>query len=75
MDHETAALTMIKSVLEPLDQYPGSAKPWRCRCLRCGAVVMPRHGNIQQGWGGCRSCGQAASAARSAVRRMLRLPR
>jgi hypothetical protein len=64
MDHETAALTMIKSGLEPLEQYPGSAKPWRCRCLHCGAEVMPRHGNIQQGWGGCRNCEQAASAAR-----------
>ena len=49
---------------EPIEPYPGSTRPWRCRCLRCGAEVTPRHGNIKQGWGGCRTCWRAASSVR-----------
>jgi hypothetical protein len=64
MDHEAAAVTMIENGLEPLEPYPGSGRPWRCRCLRCGAEVTPRHGNIKQGWGGCRTCWRGASSAR-----------
>jgi len=43
MDHEIAAVTMIERHLEPLEQYPGSSRLWRCRCLRCGAEVTPRY--------------------------------
>jgi hypothetical protein len=64
MDHEAAAVTMIENGLEPLEPYPGSGRPWRCRCLRCGAEVTPRHGNIKQGWGGCRTCWRVASSVR-----------
>lgn len=64
MDHDTAAATMIENGLQPLEPYPGSTRPWRCRCLRCGAEVTPRYGNIKQGWGGCRTCWQAESSAR-----------
>ena len=64
MSHETAAVTMIENGLEPLEPYPGSDRPWRCRCLRCGAEVAPRHGSIKQGCGGCRTCWRAASSVR-----------
>ena len=56
-------MTMIENGLEPLEPYPGPARPWRCRCLRCGTEVTPRYGNIKQGWGGCRTCWRAASSA------------
>jgi hypothetical protein len=52
---------MIGHGLEP---YPGAGRQWRCLCLRCGAEVAPRYGNIQQGWGGCPACRRAASSAR-----------
>ena len=64
MDHETAAVLMVEHGLEPLEPYPGASRPWRCRCLRCGAEVTPRYSNIKQGWGGCRTCWKAASSAR-----------
>jgi hypothetical protein len=60
--HETAASFMIEHGLEPLDQYPGAGKRWRCRCLTCGDEVGPRYGNIKQGWGGCRRCGRLAAS-------------
>jgi hypothetical protein len=61
MDYETAAVIMIENGLEPLEPYPGSGRPWRCRCLRCGSEVTPRHNNVKQGSGGCRYCGRVAS--------------
>jgi hypothetical protein len=60
LDHEAAASFMIEHGLEPLEQYPGAGKQWRCRCLACGDEVMPRHTNIKQGWGGCGRCGRRA---------------
>jgi hypothetical protein len=62
MAHETAASFMIEHGLEPLDQYPGAGKQWRCRCLTCGDEARPRYTNIKQGWGGCRRCGRLASS-------------
>ncbi len=62
MQHETAASFMIEHGLEPLEQYPGAGKQWRCRCLACGDEVRPRYANIKQGWGGCRRCGRLAQS-------------
>lgn len=41
--------------LVPLEPYPGTDAPWRCRCLRCGKEVRPALANIRRG-GGCSSC-------------------
>lgn len=51
-----AAELMRTAQLEPLEPYPGSPVPWKCRCLRCGRTVTPTHSNIKQGIGGCRWC-------------------
>ena len=42
----------------PLEDYPGSAKHWKCKCLKCGAIVWPQHSSIKQnpGSGGCNPC-------------------
>ena len=42
--------------LEPLEIYPGSLRPWKCRCLKCGRTVMPCYSTIQRGGGECRWC-------------------
>lgn len=42
--------------LEPLEPYPGSTRPWRCKCERCDREVTPRFGSIKQGQGGCKYC-------------------
>jgi hypothetical protein len=62
LDHEAAASFLIEHGLEPLEQYPGAGKQWRCRCLACGDQVRPRYSNIKQGWGGCRRCGRLAQS-------------
>jgi hypothetical protein len=42
--------------LEPLEVYPGSLRPWKCRCLKCGRTVAPCYTTIKRGGGGCRWC-------------------
>jgi hypothetical protein len=42
--------------LQPLEIYPGSLRPWKCRCMTCGRTVTPCYSTIQRGGGGCRWC-------------------
>ena len=49
----------------PLEPYPGTMKPWRCRCNECGAEVTPRLDGVRHGGqGACRPCGHKRSAAK-----------
>lgn len=57
LDAEDAIKLMRKAKLEPLIPYPGSQKPWRCKCLRCGREVSPAYTTIQGGQKGCVYCG------------------
>jgi len=51
------ALKFMKSVgLKPLVDFPGSNKPWRCKCLVCGLEASPRWSGLQRGQGGCSNC-------------------
>jgi recombinational DNA repair protein (RecF pathway) len=58
---------MILAHLEPLVEYPGSRKPWKCRCLKCGKEVFPKHSDIKQGDGGCKYCGGNYISPESAI--------
>lgn len=60
------ALTEMRAVgLEPASPYPGSQKPWRSECVRCGRTVAPALASIRSGLtSGCRYCGHVARAAR-----------
>jgi recombinational DNA repair protein (RecF pathway) len=62
-----AASVMRGAGLEPLEPYPGSKTPWRCRCTTCGREVAPRYNPIQQGRGGCPYCAGTATDAQTAV--------
>ncbi|GDY33922.1 hypothetical protein GTS_55550 [Gandjariella thermophila] len=53
---DVAAARMRGVDLEPLEPYPGSLRPWKCRCLRCKRIVTPCYSTVKQGWGGCRWC-------------------
>jgi len=54
---EKEALARLKKLkLIPLDPYPGTAKPWKCRCLRCGSVVRPRLNYLVRSVFGCAVC-------------------
>ena len=47
---------MLASKLKPVEPYPGSGKPWKCRCKVCNSICTPRLGNVRQGRGGCIKC-------------------
>jgi hypothetical protein len=49
---------MLNVGLTPLERYPGSDKPWRCRHEACGREVAPKRNSIIQGQGGCRFCAE-----------------
>jgi recombinational DNA repair protein (RecF pathway) len=53
---EIAIELMLQSDLKPLVPYPGSAKNWKCECLKCGETVYPNYSDIKQGDGGCKFC-------------------
>ena len=54
---ELAVKVMKKAKLRPLVPYPGSNKNWKCECLKCGKIVHPNYGDVNQGDGGCKYCG------------------
>ena len=58
LDSKAATELMIKAGVFPLEDYPGSAKHWKCKCLKCGQIVWPQHSSIKQnpGSGGCNPC-------------------
>ena len=51
------ALKFMKTAgLKPLEDFPGSNKPWKCKCLVCGLEASPRWSGLQRGQGGCSNC-------------------
>lgn len=56
IDPETAAAIMRQAGVEPIDPYPNSSAPWRCRCLACNHEVTPRLDNVRSGHGACGYC-------------------
>lgn len=46
---------MIEAGLQPLEEYPGSNEPWKCRCATCNREVKPRYLSVVRG-GGCAHC-------------------
>jgi hypothetical protein len=57
MDEDDAIRKMREANLEPLGPYPGSHKPWKSTCLKCGSIASPMLAMITRGQGGCKKCG------------------
>jgi hypothetical protein len=55
VDPELAAAAARVAGLDPLEPYPGSARPWKCRCLTCQRVVATTWSAIRGG-SSCRYC-------------------
>lgn len=55
-DSDQAVIEMRAAGGEPLEPYPGSKNPWKCRCLSCGREISPTLGNARK-QGPCRACG------------------
>lgn len=41
---------------EPLEDYPGAGKPWKCKCIECGTIKSRKLSHVQRGNGGCTKC-------------------
>ena len=55
-DEGSVVLEMLAADLQPLAPYEGTEAKWKCRCLKCGKVVFPRHHSVLAGQGGCKYC-------------------
>ena len=55
---------------EPLEDYPGSARPWRSKCQKCGFIVSPYLGRVKDGTG-CGVCSKRIVVPDEAVKVML----
>ncbi|SCF73332.1 hypothetical protein GA0115254_114434 [Streptomyces sp. Ncost-T10-10d] len=77
VDPDQAAALMRSAGLEPLELYPGTDMPWRCRCTTCGTIGTPTHGSVKGGQGGCGPCGRknAGQGISRAWSRRRELPR
>ena len=64
---EDAEELMRFNNLEPLEPYKSTHTPWKCRCLKCGKTVTPRHNSIKQGSGGCKYCAKVFVDAEDAI--------
>jgi len=67
IEPEDAVATMRFNNLEPLEPYKNTQTPWKCRCLKCGKTVTPRHNSVQQGSGGCKYCAKVFVDAEDAI--------
>jgi ribosomal protein S27E len=56
VDIKVANRLLKKLRLKPLVKYPGGKNPWKCKCLKCGSIVYPHYGDLNQGQGGCSNC-------------------
>jgi recombinational DNA repair protein (RecF pathway) len=62
--YEEVLAVMLNASLEPLEQYTTSQTKWKCKCLKCGAVVKPTYNQIKQGSGGCLACSRLEQIGR-----------
>lgn len=61
-NEEAHELMTTNGLASPLEEYPGAHNRWKCKCLRCGAIVYPRLSKVNSGQSACKSCGIAAFA-------------
>jgi len=55
--NQKAVEIMRKAGYEPTEKYVNALTKWPCKHLKCGALVSPTLNQIQNGQGGCLSCG------------------
>ena len=49
LPEKEAIAIMMKSKLKPLEPYRNRNTAWKCKCLKCGAVVSPSLGTVMDG--------------------------
>lgn len=70
-NEEAAIGTMRASDWEPLEPYPGTRKPWKCRCLRCDLIGTPTHFG-QARHRGCQGCGERPRITDASAEQVMR---
>ncbi|MBQ0905024.1 hypothetical protein [Micromonospora sp. U21] len=71
-DPRAAEEIMRAAGLEPLEPYPGTSKPWRCRHVPCGREVTPWYSHVRTGHGGCLFCRKGAPVTAEDAKREMR---
>lgn len=63
---EDAVKAMLERGAQPLELFPGTQNPWRCRCMTCGEESSPRYNDVvNKGTGVCnRTCRSKKIAAK-----------
>jgi hypothetical protein len=69
---EVAVALMLSKNLNPLEPYPGRAKPWKSLCLTCQNTVSPRFSSIQRSQGGCIYCANRATISEKQARKIFK---
>ena len=59
---DQAVADMLDADYQPLIEYPGTGKPWPCRCLRCSRPSTPMHGNVVGNGTRCIYCSETGFA-------------
>ena len=72
LSEKEATVRLKKLKLKPLESYPGTAKPWKCECLRCGSIVKPRLNYLERSVFGCAFCAGKIVDEKIAVTHMKR---
>ena len=57
LSEKNARRVMISAGYRPLEKYTNALTKWKCEHISCGTIVYPLLNQIQQGGGGCFSCG------------------
>jgi hypothetical protein len=70
-DGDEARLFFLSKGFKPLEAYPGSNRPWRSKCLKCGFIVNPYYGRVKNGIG-CGVCSQKIVVPEEAIKVMLK---
>jgi hypothetical protein len=70
-DGNEARLFFLSKGFKPLDAYPGSGRPWRSKCLKCGFIVNPYYGRVKDGVG-CGVCSKRIIIPEEAIKVMLK---
>ena len=53
-----AVADMEKAGATPLEPFPGTHTPWRCKCHECGVIREPLLSSVRSGRGPCGPCAQ-----------------
>jgi hypothetical protein len=70
ISNKEASKKMLEKKLKPLEEYPGRAKPWKCKCLKCGKIVSPMYSAIQNGRNGCKYCANRVAISESQAKQI-----